>query len=165
MSFVELVWWWSGIVWSQLPDVLIMKPLRRGFSAVQGELPFVSSLMPPGGSHKGKWFDICALLGGVCKSLCCKPRSASTSARLRTLWCVTWSELRPSTTYARIWLFSWSCIPRKHWLQLMPSLGPPDGSYNARWDRLPFVPDLGPLSKRYRAQSGQLMLVWGLCTF
>lgn len=60
---------------------------------------------------------------------------------------------------------SWNSIPSQHWLQLMPSLGPPDGSYNASWDWSLFVSGLTLFTNRCRSCHGQMLPFGILGTF
>lgn len=80
--------------------------------------------------------------------LCCELRPFASCAAKGTLWWSPQCELKPVTLLQDILLVSCSYVPiSQDWPLLMPDLGPLGGSYNARYDQLPLVLCLRPLSK------------------
>lgn len=150
VSFVELVGSYSGVVWSWLPVMLVLKPVGRVSGAYQIHPLFVPSFVCL--MYATKWSAVGYALnqGQIWHPFFDGHHNAS------------WGQL---ILVPGLWLLSWSCVPSQHWLLLTSGLGPPNGSYNVSWNQLPLVPGLGSLNKWYRVHWGQLLLVWGFRTF
>lgn len=154
-SFIEMVWWGSGVVWTWHHRCVRVtwEVLLPG----QEQWPLVLDLGLPVGRYQVicDWLPL--VLGLEALGRCCVTNPG-------------WMQFMPSlgsfggnhiVSWVQMLLWLLSYILSQDWPPLMPGWEPPDGNYSANWNWSLFV----ALNKRYRAHWGQLLLFEDLWTF